>query len=192
MKAVRTPALLCCVLRVINLNVEIVLSLVFSLDYVSPGVWITNVFLRKISWNREFCFYHPRFMLNTLVKIKKSWFGRGLQKMNFIFWCCYEGRLYSLMNMTYTIISLAIMWLIAIMNMTMMIMRSRRKITIKSILLSWSSGESRLDPDPTRPAETEKAQLSGQLPHPWYRRQCQGKGSNRSMHGLIVCFFFWV
>ena len=110
---------------------------VFSLDYVSPGVWITNVFLRKISWKREFCFYHPRFMLNTLVKIKKSWFGRGLQKMNFIFWCCYEGRLYSLMNMTYTIISLAIMWLIAIMNKTMMIMRSMRKITIKSILPSW-------------------------------------------------------
>ena len=47
MKAVRTPAFV--VLRVINLNVEIVLSLVFSLDYVSPGVWITNVFLRKIS-----------------------------------------------------------------------------------------------------------------------------------------------
>ena len=38
--------------------------------------------------------------------------------------------------LTYTIISLAIMWLIAIMNMTMMIMRSMRKITIKSILLS--------------------------------------------------------
>ena len=47
MKAVRTPAFV--VLRVINLNVEIVRSLVFSLDYVSPGVWITNVFLRKIS-----------------------------------------------------------------------------------------------------------------------------------------------
>ena len=144
MKAVRTPAFV--VLRVINLNVEIVLSLVFSLDYVSPGVWITNVFLRKISWKREFCFYHPRFMLNTLVKIKKSCFGRGLQKMNFIFWCCYEGRLYSLMNMTYTIISLAIMWLIAIMNMTMMIMKSMRKIIIRSItfvIIRWKQTWSR-------------------------------------------------
>ena len=47
MKAVRTLAFV--VLRALNLNVEIELSLVFSLDYVSPGVWITNVFLRKIS-----------------------------------------------------------------------------------------------------------------------------------------------
>ena len=45
MKAVRTPAFV--VFRAVNLNVEIELSLVFSLDYVSPGVWITNVFLRK-------------------------------------------------------------------------------------------------------------------------------------------------
>ena len=47
MKAVRTPAFV--VLRAINLNVEIELSLVFSLDYVSPGVWVTNGFLDKIS-----------------------------------------------------------------------------------------------------------------------------------------------
>ena len=47
MKAVRTPAFV--VLRVINLNVEVVLSLVFSLDYVSPGVWVTNGYLKKNS-----------------------------------------------------------------------------------------------------------------------------------------------
>ena len=69
------------------------------------------------------------------------------------------------MNMTYTIISLAIMWLIAIMNMTMMIMKSMRKIIIRSITFV-IIGESRLDPDSPGPAETEKAQLSGQLPHP--------------------------
>ena len=47
MKAVRTPAFV--MLRAINLNVEIELSLVFSLDYVSPGVWVTNVFLSNFS-----------------------------------------------------------------------------------------------------------------------------------------------
>ena len=47
MKAVRTPGFV--VFRAVNLNVEIELSLVFSLDYVSPGVWVTNVFLSKIS-----------------------------------------------------------------------------------------------------------------------------------------------
>ena len=145
MKAVRTPAFV--VFRAVNLNVEIELSLVFSLDYVSPGVWITNVFLRKISWKREFCFYHPRLMLNTLLKIKKSWFGRGLHKMNFIFWCCYEGRLYSPMNMTNTIISLAIMWLIAIMNMTNMIIKSMRKIinirSITFVIIRWKQTWSR-------------------------------------------------
>ena len=67
--------------------------------------------------------------------------------------------------LTYTIISLAIMWLIAIMNMTMMIMKSMRKIIIRSITFV-IIGESRLDPDSPGPAETEKAQLSGQLPHP--------------------------
>ena len=70
------------------------------------------------------------------------------------------------MNMTYTIISLAIMWLIAIMDMTMMIMKSMRKIiNIRSITFV-IIGESRLDPDSPGPAETEKAELSGQLPHP--------------------------
>ena len=63
----RTPVFV--VLQAINLNVEIVLSLVFSLDYVSPGVWVTNGYLKKNSCQREFCFYHPRFMLNTLVRI---------------------------------------------------------------------------------------------------------------------------
>ena len=43
----RTPVFV--VLQAINLNVEIVLSLVFSLDYVSPGVWVTNGYLKKNS-----------------------------------------------------------------------------------------------------------------------------------------------
>ena len=47
MKAVRTPAFV--VLRAINLNVENVLSLVLSLDCVSPSVWVTNGFLKKNS-----------------------------------------------------------------------------------------------------------------------------------------------
>ena len=43
----RTPAFV--VLRAINLNVENVLSLVLSLDCVSPSVWVTNGFLKKNS-----------------------------------------------------------------------------------------------------------------------------------------------